>query len=144
MLVVVVALLRVSEAVLLEDSTRTEGGSKKVEQRGGRRGTMVKTRCNSLLCCHFLVALALPTPPTQPNPTNPTSLALACLLPSAASGYRGWLLVVERRMFLSNFRARDPLRPSFFELYAQQQLLPALKPALHYAFSVCWLATPAS
>ena len=39
-------------------------------------------------------------------------------------------------MFMSNFRVRDPLRPSFFELYAQQQLFPMLKPALHYAFSV--------
>ena len=45
-------------------------------------------------------------------------------------------------MFMSNFRVRDPLRPSFFELYAQQQLFPMLKPALHYAFSVRATTTP--
>ena len=40
-------------------------------------------------------------------------------------------------MFLVNFRSNDPKKPSFFEMYAQEQLTLAMKPALEYVLSVC-------
>jgi peroxin-12 len=39
-------------------------------------------------------------------------------------------------MFLCHFNNAEPGRPSFFEMIAQQQLLPTLGPALKYAFTV--------
>eukprot|EP01100_Stratorugosa_tubuloviscum_P015116 TRINITY_DN849_c0_g1_i1.p1 TRINITY_DN849_c0_g1~~TRINITY_DN849_c0_g1_i1.p1 ORF type:complete len:413 (-),score=129.50 TRINITY_DN849_c0_g1_i1:21-1259(-) len=39
-------------------------------------------------------------------------------------------------MFLANFNTNDNSRPSFFELFAQEQLIPTLKPAIEYLLSV--------
>eukprot|EP01112_Ceratiomyxa_fruticulosa_P010003 TRINITY_DN2625_c0_g3_i1.p1 TRINITY_DN2625_c0_g3~~TRINITY_DN2625_c0_g3_i1.p1 ORF type:complete len:417 (-),score=92.57 TRINITY_DN2625_c0_g3_i1:115-1266(-) len=39
-------------------------------------------------------------------------------------------------MFMCNFNSGDPTRPSFFEMMAQQQMMPTFKPALKYVFSV--------
>lgn len=39
-------------------------------------------------------------------------------------------------MFMCNFGNGDPTRPSFFEMMAQQQMMPTFKPALNYVFSV--------
>lgn len=38
-------------------------------------------------------------------------------------------------MFLSSLNVTDS-RPSFFEMIAQQEMMPTLKPALRYIFSV--------
>ncbi|EFA82231.1 RING zinc finger-containing protein [Heterostelium album PN500] len=39
-------------------------------------------------------------------------------------------------MFLFNFNNGDPNRPSFFEMFAQHQMMPSFKPALKYIFTV--------
>jgi len=39
-------------------------------------------------------------------------------------------------MFLANFFGSDPSRPSFFEMIAQQEMMPTLRPALKYVFQV--------
>ncbi|KAF2069560.1 hypothetical protein CYY_009116 [Polysphondylium violaceum] len=39
-------------------------------------------------------------------------------------------------MFLFNFNNGDPNRPSFFEMFAQFQMMPSFKPALKYIFNV--------
>eukprot|EP01089_Gocevia_fonbrunei_P022447 TRINITY_DN9089_c0_g1_i1.p1 TRINITY_DN9089_c0_g1~~TRINITY_DN9089_c0_g1_i1.p1 ORF type:complete len:364 (-),score=43.42 TRINITY_DN9089_c0_g1_i1:46-1137(-) len=39
-------------------------------------------------------------------------------------------------MFLAHFNTNDPFRPSFFEMIAQYQLMPTLRPALKYLFTV--------
>ena len=39
-------------------------------------------------------------------------------------------------MFLLNFNSSDPSKPSFFEMYAQYELMVHLKPALEYVLSV--------
>ncbi|GAM23075.1 hypothetical protein SAMD00019534_062500, partial [Acytostelium subglobosum LB1] len=42
----------------------------------------------------------------------------------------------QERMFLFNFNNGDPNRPSFFEMFAQHQMMPSFKPALKYIFTV--------
>lgn len=44
--------------------------------------------------------------------------------------------IKKRKMFISNFNSSDPSRPSFFEMIAQQEMIPTLKPALRYVLSV--------
>src|SRR4051812_14427592 len=39
-------------------------------------------------------------------------------------------------MFLANFNNTDPTRPSFFEMLAQQEMVPVLRPAVTYLFDV--------
>lgn len=39
-------------------------------------------------------------------------------------------------MFMANFSSGEAQRPSFFEMVAQQELLPFFGPALKYALSV--------
>ncbi len=39
-------------------------------------------------------------------------------------------------MFLANFNATSASRPSFFEMIAQQEMMPTLRPALKYALAV--------
>jgi hypothetical protein len=41
-------------------------------------------------------------------------------------------------MFLANFSTTNAAKPSFFEMVAQQQMMPTLKPALKYLLTV-WL-----
>lgn len=38
---------------------------------------------------------------------------------------------------LYNFNPADASRPSFFEMFIQTQMMPSLKPAIKYMFSVC-------
>lgn len=47
-------------------------------------------------------------------------------------------------MFVNNFNSTDPQRPSFFEMFAQQQLISTMKPALRYLFSVSPFISPFS
>ena len=39
-------------------------------------------------------------------------------------------------MFMLNFNSKDPYRPNFFEMVAQQEFIVRLKPATQYMFSV--------
>eukprot|EP01104_Vermistella_antarctica_P009984 TRINITY_DN2632_c0_g1_i2.p1 TRINITY_DN2632_c0_g1~~TRINITY_DN2632_c0_g1_i2.p1 ORF type:complete len:433 (-),score=60.75 TRINITY_DN2632_c0_g1_i2:83-1381(-) len=45
-------------------------------------------------------------------------------------------------MFLSNFASSDSRRPSFFEMLAAEQLMPAFRPALKFIFSVVAMRNP--
>lgn len=45
-------------------------------------------------------------------------------------------------MFMLNFRSNDASKPSFFEMYAQHELVVRMKPALHYIFSVLSMRYP--
>eukprot|EP01117_Protostelium_nocturnum_P013393 TRINITY_DN4991_c0_g1_i1.p1 TRINITY_DN4991_c0_g1~~TRINITY_DN4991_c0_g1_i1.p1 ORF type:complete len:373 (+),score=86.58 TRINITY_DN4991_c0_g1_i1:137-1255(+) len=45
-------------------------------------------------------------------------------------------------MFLASFNSGDASRPSFFEMIAQQEMMPTLKPALRYAFNTLSVRHP--
>ncbi len=42
-------------------------------------------------------------------------------------------------MFLANFSNTNAAKPSFFEMVAQQQMMPTLKPALKYLLTVWFI-----
>ena len=72
---------------------------------------------------------------------HPEVLVCSLLLLSCCFESTVLILYVERiscKMFMYNFSGGgDSSRPSFFEMMAQQQMMPTFKPALKYIFSVC-------